>query len=71
MLALLALHALTATGMRDDVFVVPDTAEFVIWVDHDDQLILICRNPEVERGLRKKAQKWGMELPPAFRPEPS
>ena len=66
---ILALHSLTAVRTRDDIFVVPETAEFCIWVDHDEQLILICKNEDVEQRLRSLAHERGRILPPHFKPD--
>jgi hypothetical protein len=63
-LGIMALQLLSCCAMRDDIFIVPEAAEFCIWVDHHDQLILVCRNSDVEERLRSRAQTWGVTLSP-------
>jgi hypothetical protein len=62
-LSILVLQLLTAEGVRDDLFVVPESAEFCIWCDHHDMLILVCKNAEVENRLRARAEEWNIILP--------
>jgi hypothetical protein len=62
-----ALHILTAVRMKDDLFIVPDSAEFYLWVCHDDELILVCRDPGVAESLRSEAHSFGLLLPPSIR----
>jgi hypothetical protein len=44
-------NSLAACSVSDDLFLVPEGQGFVVYFDHDGQLILDCKDREVHDGV--------------------